>query len=176
MFWLQYRQEAVWRVKELGRPLPEVARELDISADLLESWCKELGANRMPQDRLSHALLEETRRLRGVLDTVQQVDALVLEGQPAVSLPLMSVEPMPGEDDEPTESATAATTAGENPKSAPWTSSMWLRVPLLLLMMAAVFWGQSEVQGRQWGKFLMCVFFGMFVALTFILAPRRTEA
>jgi len=62
----EFKRDAVGRVTGGGRPLTQVARELDVHPHLLQVWRKKYGANKpneaVPQGGMS--LEDEVRRLR----------------------------------------------------------------------------------------------------------------
>ena len=63
----EFKVEAVRQVLESGRPLAQVARELDISASVLRRWKQQVGADpseAFPGNGRMKAEDEELRRLR----------------------------------------------------------------------------------------------------------------
>jgi transposase len=61
----EFREDAVRLVRTHTRPLPEIARELEVAVETLRSWVKraDLDAGRR-HDGLTTPELEEIRRLR----------------------------------------------------------------------------------------------------------------
>ncbi len=172
VFSLEFKQAAVWQVEELGRSLSEVARELDLRPDQLASWCSQLRSNKMPSWQLKTAFQAETVRLRRELDVARQVDALVLEGQPAVRLPLVSLAPIEEEVTEPPESVVAEVVPSEAEKQPHWIFSPLVRVPLLLLIMAAMFWGVTAYPGTKIATLLGWALAG--VVISFLGVAKET--
>jgi transposase len=67
MFDKEYKLMAVNRVKESGKPVAEVARELDISANTLHGWVNKFskhGNDAFPGSGNLHEADEELRKLR----------------------------------------------------------------------------------------------------------------
>ncbi len=78
-FTREFKLEAVRLVAEEGRPLAEIARELEIRPDLVRRWRRQLeGRNGpAPQDAFPGSgrqapLEEEVRRLRREVETLKQ--------------------------------------------------------------------------------------------------------
>jgi transposase len=61
-FSAEFKQEAVRLVKESGRPLAQVARELDLDKSVLRSWQQAMEGEPAVAQRLTER--EELRRLR----------------------------------------------------------------------------------------------------------------
>ena len=78
-FTREFKLEAVRLVAEEGRPLAEVARELEIRPDLVRRWRRQLEGRKAPgpQDAFPGSghqppLEEEVRRLRREVETLKQ--------------------------------------------------------------------------------------------------------
>ena len=75
----EFKQEAVRLMKESGRPVAQIARELGVRADMLRSWrkqadqCAAAGAAEVfPGNGKLTGEAEEIRRLRRELEIVRQ--------------------------------------------------------------------------------------------------------
>jgi transposase len=65
-----FKREAVRFLEETGRPLREVAEELQVSDGALWRWRKQYGTG--PQDGLSPSEAAELRRLRREVEILRQ--------------------------------------------------------------------------------------------------------
>ena len=65
-FSVEYKQEAIRLVKESGKPIAHVARDLGVPVTSLSGWVKqaEIDAGQGPEGALTSAEKEELRRLR----------------------------------------------------------------------------------------------------------------
>jgi transposase len=65
-FTLEYKAEAVRQVREGGKSLPEVAKELDLTESALRNWVREVEGDegKEPAGALTTAEREELVRLR----------------------------------------------------------------------------------------------------------------
>jgi transposase-like protein len=61
----EFREGAVRIVRETGKPIAQVARDLGINEGTLGNWCAKDQAAREGRDGLSVADIEELKRLRG---------------------------------------------------------------------------------------------------------------
>ena len=73
----EFKEEALRLADESGKPLSQVARELGIRRDLLQSWKSRRAAARtaeeaFPGNGVGSAEAEENRRLRRELEKVKQ--------------------------------------------------------------------------------------------------------
>ena len=59
----EYKLEAVRLLKQSGRPIGEVARELGVRADLLAGWRRQFEADGAVPARTASSVEEENRRL-----------------------------------------------------------------------------------------------------------------
>lgn len=76
----EYKMMAVNRVKESGKPISEVARELDISANTLHGWMskyKHNGNAAFPGSGHLHEGDEEMRKLRKELLDLKEENAIL---------------------------------------------------------------------------------------------------
>ena len=60
----EFRAEAVQLVRDGGRPLAEIARDLGVSAESLRHWVRQEEIDRGQREGLTTAEREELRRLR----------------------------------------------------------------------------------------------------------------
>ena len=60
----EFREGAVRIVRETGKPIAQVARDLGVNEGTLGNWCAKDRAEREGTDGLSVADVEELRRLR----------------------------------------------------------------------------------------------------------------
>ena len=62
----EFKRDAVGRVGNAGRPLTQVARELDVHPHLLQTWQKKYGARAQADavPKAAMSLEEENRKLR----------------------------------------------------------------------------------------------------------------
>jgi transposase-like protein len=60
----EFREGAVRIVRETGKPIAQVARDLDIHEGTLGNWCAKERVDRQRSDGLSAEDLEELKRLR----------------------------------------------------------------------------------------------------------------
>jgi len=69
----EFKEEAVRQVTELGRPVSQVAQELEIRPDLLRIWKKQLlGSGTVPLPTRVETPEEELRRVKRELEVVKQ--------------------------------------------------------------------------------------------------------
>lgn len=73
----EFKEEALRLVDEGGKPLTQIARELGIRSDLLQSWKSRRAATRTAEEAFpgngnSTGEAEEIRRLRRQLEQVKQ--------------------------------------------------------------------------------------------------------
>ena len=61
---LEFRSEAVRLLRTSGRPVPQLARELGVSAQSLRSWAAQLAVDEGRAEGLTTSEREELRRLR----------------------------------------------------------------------------------------------------------------
>jgi transposase-like protein len=61
----EFREGAVRIVRETGKPIAQVARDLGINEGTLGNWCARDSAGREGTDGLSAGDIEELKRLRG---------------------------------------------------------------------------------------------------------------
>lgn len=67
----EFKQEAVRQITEVGRPVGQVARDLDLRPEQLRTWRKRLAdAGDVPPP--AETLAEENRRLRRELAVLRQ--------------------------------------------------------------------------------------------------------
>lgn len=72
-FTLEFKQEAVRQVTELGRPLSQVARELELRPEQLRTWKHQLvGRGTVAAPVRVETADEEVRRLRRELAVLRQ--------------------------------------------------------------------------------------------------------
>lgn len=73
VFTPEFKQEAVRQVTELGRPVSQVARDLDLRPEQLRTWKKQLlSSGVIASPPSSETLEEENRRLRRELAVLRQ--------------------------------------------------------------------------------------------------------
>lgn len=69
----EFKEEAVRQVTELGRPVNQVARELEIRPEQLRGWKKQLlGSGAVAPPVRTETLDEELRRVKRELEVVKQ--------------------------------------------------------------------------------------------------------
>ncbi len=76
----EYKMMAVNRVKESGKRIAEVARELDISANTLHGWISRFGKhgdNAFPGSGHLHEADDELRRLRKEIMDLKEENAIL---------------------------------------------------------------------------------------------------
>ncbi len=76
----EYKLMAVNRVKESGKPVAEVARELDISANTLHGWVNKFGKHgndAFPGSGNLHEADEELRKLRKEIMDLKEENAIL---------------------------------------------------------------------------------------------------
>jgi transposase len=61
---LEFRLEAVRLLRSSGRPVPQLASELGVSAQSLRNWSAQLDVDQGKADGLTSSEREELRRLR----------------------------------------------------------------------------------------------------------------
>ena len=61
---LEFRSEAVRLLRSSGRPVPQLARELGVSAQSLRNWLVQLAVDEGRAEGLATGEREELRRLR----------------------------------------------------------------------------------------------------------------
>ena len=82
----EFREGAVRIVRETGKPIAQVARDLGINEGTLGNWCAKDRAEREGTDGLSVADIDELKRLRSEnAELRMERDVLIgaLEGGPA---------------------------------------------------------------------------------------------
>lgn len=75
-----YKIMAVNRVKESGKPVTQVARELDLSPNTLHGWIKKLGKhgdNAFPGSGHLHEADNELRRLRKEIMDLKEENSIL---------------------------------------------------------------------------------------------------
>ncbi len=80
MFDKEYKLMAINRVKESGKPVAEVARELDISPNTLHGWVNKFGKhgnNAFPGSGNLHETDEELRKLRKEIMDLKEENAIL---------------------------------------------------------------------------------------------------
>lgn len=76
----EYKLMAVKRVKESGKPVAEVARELDLSANTLHGWMNKFGKHgedAFPGSGNLHSEDEELRKLRKEILDLKEENAIL---------------------------------------------------------------------------------------------------
>jgi transposase len=69
----EFKKEAVRQVTELGRPIRQVAKELELRPELLQSWKKRLlDAGTVEAPLRTETAEEELRRVKRELEVVRQ--------------------------------------------------------------------------------------------------------
>lgn len=72
-FTSEFKQEAVRQITELGRPVSQVARDLDLRPEQLRTWRKQLQASGLVAvPPRTETVEEENRRLRRELAVLRQ--------------------------------------------------------------------------------------------------------
>ena len=61
----EFREGAVRIVRETGKPIAQIARDLDVNAGTLGNWCARDRAERQGSDGLAADDAAELKRLRG---------------------------------------------------------------------------------------------------------------
>ena len=80
MFDKEYKLMAINRVKESGKPVAEVARELDISVNTLHGWVNKFGKhgnNAFPGSGNLHEADEELRKLHKEIVDLKEENAIL---------------------------------------------------------------------------------------------------
>lgn len=67
----EFRREAVKLMRDSDKPLPQLAKDLDVSEQTLRTWRKQSQVDRGELDGLTSEQLEELRRLRRENRTLQ---------------------------------------------------------------------------------------------------------
>ena len=73
----EFREGAIRIVRETGKPIAQVARDLGINEGTLGNWCAKDRADRQGREGLSGGDVEELKRLRGeVAELLMERDVL----------------------------------------------------------------------------------------------------
>jgi transposase len=68
----EFRREAVELVRQSGRPIPNIARELGCSDQTLRNWVRQADVDAGRREGLTTEEREELRRLRQQVRTLEQ--------------------------------------------------------------------------------------------------------
>lgn len=76
----EFRAEAVRLVRSTGKPISQIARQLEISQDTLRAWIKQVDLDDgLRHDGLTTEDAEEVRRLRREVKTLREEREILLK-------------------------------------------------------------------------------------------------